>query len=59
MDNATNNLMENKLVHAKRIYHVEKSQPKYYLNSMSVEEEKKEEKEKIFMGYLLRNLFIV
>lgn len=51
--------MENKLIYAKQIQHVEKSQPKDYLNSMSVEEEKKEEKEKIFMDYLLRNLFIV
>ena len=41
--------MENKITYAKRIQHVEESQPNYYLHNMSVEEEKKEEKEKIFI----------
>lgn len=47
--------MENKIIYAKRIQHVEESQPNYYLHNMSVEEEKKEEKEKIFIDYLVEN----
>lgn len=51
--------MENKIIYAKRIQHVEESQPNYYLHNMSVEEEKKEEKEKIFIDYLVENWFIM